>query len=128
MNGAAVFAWVVVVGCSSSAGGPDYAALSLQASDMLGRATDRACVELPVMPGGRVDRDVRMGDAFVVHVAGTRDGIEVTLSGVVNADDARRRFTHDELVAGSSETLPLEADDGNAYELLLSSPCARESQ
>jgi hypothetical protein len=124
---AAGIAGLLALACTSSAGGPEYAGLSLQASDMLGRATDRACIELPVMPGGRVERDVRMGDAFVVHVAGTRDGIEVTLSGVANGEDARRSFTHDELVAGRSETLAVQASDGDSYDLLMSSPCAPES-
>ena len=121
-------ACVLALGCSSSAGGPEYAALGLQASDMLGRTTDRACFELPVMPGGRLAQDVRMGDAFVAHLAGTRDGIEVTLSDVVNAEDARRNFTHDELVAGTSETLTVEATNGDSYTLMLMSPCSEQSR
>jgi hypothetical protein len=64
----------------------------------------------------------------VVHLEGTRDGVEVTLSGVVNAEDARRSFAHDELVAGTSQTLAIEATDGDSYRLILTSPCSEGSQ
>lgn len=115
-----------IVACASSAGGPEYASLSLRGSDMLGRTTDRACVELPVMPGGRLEQVVHMGEAFAVHVVGTREGVELAFSGVENPEDVALSFTHDELVAGVSETVALEATDGDAYEVFVTSPCPVE--
>jgi hypothetical protein len=111
-------------GCSESAGGPEYASLAVRVENAAGEVTEPYCSVLPVMPGGRIEQELRVEEAFVITLSGNRDAIDVTFSGVVDADSARRSFSHSELRRTTSDAYTVTTPSGQEYLVMLSAPCA----
>jgi hypothetical protein len=115
---------MLALGCSESPGGPEYASLGVRVENAAGEATEPHCSILPVLPGGRIEQELRVEDVFVITLLGTRDEIEVTFSGIVDAAAAKRSFTHAELRLTASDAYPVSTPDGDEYVVMLNAPCA----
>jgi hypothetical protein len=112
--------------CSESAGGPEYTQIGIGAARP-GETTDLQCTRIPVMPGGIVEREFELRGGIGAKLHGTRDGADVSFSGVENASETRRRFSHETLDAGFAERIDaVSLAAGEAYVLLINSGCGTD--
>jgi hypothetical protein len=112
--------------CSESAGGPEYTQIGIGAARP-GESTDLECSRIPVMPGGVVEREFELGGGIGAWLHGTRDRTDVSFSGIENASEARRSFSHETLDAGFGERIDVVSlAAGEAYVLIVNSGCGTD--
>ncbi len=119
-------AWSLV-GCSSSAGGPEYYEIGLFATDGQGMETDQACTPVPVMPGASVGRDVSLFGAFGAHVGASRDLVTVRFVGVTDPQAVDQDVTRQALGGGYANSFDVQATSGEHFTVALISPCKVEN-
>ena len=126
---AAILGLGSLVACSD-AGGPAYITLGVSVRSTAGGTGGSGstsgepatlCVRLPVLLGSRVVKRASVQGGLKVEMHATRDGTEVTFPGATGSAGARN-YTLDELQAGVSETVMLEAA-GGTYDATIATGC-----
>ena len=118
----AAFALPAALGCSDSAGGPDYARLGVRSTDQSGLVTATGCTTLPVLLGSRVLTRYDMGGRFDVVVDADFERARVRLEGVPNPESFARDLSAGSLRAGFAEQLNVVTASGSVI-LDLTSEC-----
>jgi hypothetical protein len=110
-------------GCSPSPGGPEYTELGMRAEDASRVVLGGACIPLPVLPGGTIERDVTLAPGLSAHVLAVRDSVDVTLRGVEDQAAAHRALSQTTLYDTFVENLPVTTDTGAHYTVWFTAPC-----
>jgi len=109
--------------CATAPGGPEYSELGLRTLDASGLEIQRACVPLPLLPGGAVEEDLALSPGLGAHVHTEQEFAEVALSGTNDPASARVTVPRTTLLSGYSRTLDVTTTNGAAYSVVLLSPC-----
>ncbi len=112
----------LAAGCGESPGGPRYAELGIGVSAGTALLTS-ACLPLPVLPGGTIQKDIGLAPALSAHVFLVRDYAEVSLEGTNDPYASHVELPLQTLLAGYVQDLDVTAVDGRSYVVTLSSPC-----
>jgi len=115
---------LVCAACGTPPGGPEYAELGLRTLDAGGAEQGRHCVPLPVLPGGVVEEDITLAPGLEAHVHTEQDFAEVSLSGTNDPAAAHVTVPKATLRNGYSKTIPVTTTNGDAFSIVLLSPCA----
>jgi hypothetical protein len=117
---------LVATGCLVDPGGPDYARLSLTATDAGSGATFADCFTLPVLPGSRVDDEWRIADGVEAYLSGTREAVTVRFVAAGGLLTEPLSFTEDDLDEDFERQIVLEVPGGGEVRVELSSTCPGE--
>lgn len=118
---------LVLASCETSAGGPEYVELAVIVTPDGGEESPQTCLPLPMMPGGRTEKDASFEPGFGVHLEADRDRVDVTFLGIVDPASANRSISRTVLEDGFSENdLRVETLDGARASVLLVAPCRVE--
>jgi hypothetical protein len=81
----ALFA-LFALGCSPSAGGPEYLDVRVSAVEDGSTEPQTFCVPVPVMPGGRTSRERSFANAFTTKIDASRDRIIIVFLGILRPE------------------------------------------
>jgi hypothetical protein len=83
---------------------------------------ESACTFLPIMLGSRVEERYPIAGPLAVVVSATRDDVEVHFEGAMLPAPSRTIST-DTLSDGGSEQIDVISETGEAFVVVLTSPC-----
>jgi hypothetical protein len=114
---------LVLAGCDTSAGGPEYVQLAVIVTPEGDMESPQVCLPVPMMPGGRTAKDARFEPGFGAHLEAERDTVTVTFHGIYEPELANRILSRTILEDGFSERIDVETLDRARATVLLVAPC-----
>lgn len=115
---------LIVCGCSSSAGGYDFARLGVTATNANNETTPVGCTRLPVLVGSRALDRYDVAGQFTIVVSATTRGATISFEGVLDEQTLFRNVEAETLRSGYAEEIDVQSTDGGAIVVTLSSACA----
>jgi hypothetical protein len=120
MKNAVLCCGLIVLGCSTSAGGPEYVEFGVGAIEFGGDQYPLRCTPMPVMPGGHTVLEVSFDGAFSARLDAMRHQVDVTFSGINVPEVKNRSIPRAAMEDGYAETdLEIETLEGRQFTVLL---------